>query len=362
MIQQKRIGFSVFILIGIAFWLMAYSLFMTARTIDIVRSTLAVFVRSILPALIVFSVCAKLLVKSDMTFLLAPRWLERFLERAGMSPGGFSAFVIGMFVGFPTGATMLVDLYEKGEISEHEARSLLPFCNQASASFLFGTIGESTFHDFRMGYVFFFAQALTAWVCVCLTANDRKHCGGVHIRRKLPQKSFVKVFTESVRESTFSMIGVCGFIVFFSLLGTVLFDTFCAVGISLHEIVRAMMGGALEISSGFLWLAEGFFSTELVIVIGGVLLGFGSLSVFMQVAEKTEEHFFSPKKYFGGKLLSSVICPIFSVLFFFLYGFENGKYLIIAISALVSCIFYLFNCVNIKFFSKKCGKIERNAV
>ena len=362
MIGQKRTGFSVFILIGIAFWLMSYSLFMTARTIDTVRFALDIFVRSVLPPLAVFSVCAKLLVKSDMTRIPIHGQLNRFLNCVGLSAGGFVALTVGIFAGFPTGAAMLADLCEKGEISDHEAKSILPFCNQASAAFLFGTVGESMFRDVRIGFIFFFAQALTAWVCVCLTVKDRKAYGAPCIQRSVPSKTFITAFTESVRESAFSMIGVCGFVVFFSLFGTVLFDTLFAVGISFSEEFCLMVKGGLEISSGFLVLSNGAFSTESVIVIGGALLGFGGFSVFMQVTERTEDFFFSPLQYFSGKMLATIICPIFSALFFFLYDFENGKYLIIAVSVIVSCIFYLFNYVKIKFFSKKCGKIERNAV
>ena len=362
MIRQKRTEISFFILIGVAIWLMAYSLFMTERTIDTVRAALNVFMRSILPSLAVFSVCAKLLAKSDITRIPAPAWLKGFLHGVGMSAGGFSAFVVGVFAGFPTGAAMLADLYEKGEISEGEAKSLLPFCNQASAAFLFGTVAESMFHDSRLGFIFFFAQTLTSWICVCLTAKDRKGCTDICIWRKTSKKSFVKVLTESVRESAFAMIGVCGFVIFFSLFGTVLFDTLSILGLSGGDAFCVIARGALEISSGFLLISKCAFSMESKIVIGGILLGFGGLSVFMQVAERTETFFFSPVKYFGGKLLANLICPIFSALFFFLYNFENGKYLIIATSTLVFCIFCFFNYVKIKFFSKKCGKIERNAV
>ena len=362
MIRQKRTEFSVFILIGVAIWLMAYSLFMAARTIETVSVALNVFIRSILPSLAVFSVCAKILVKSDMIRMLVPEWMKGFLKSVGMSASGFCAFVIGVFAGFPTGAAMLADLCEKGEISDDEARSLLPFCNQASAAFLFGTVGESMFCDSRLGFVFFFAQTLTAWICVCLTARDRKACTNACIRRKPSGKPFIKVITESVRESGFAMIGVCGFVIFFSLFGTVLFDTLSMLGFSGDETFCVIARGALEISSGFLLLSESALSMESAIVIGGILLGFSGLSVFVQAAERTESFFFSPVKYFGGKLLAALICPMFSALFFSLYDFENGKYLIIAVSVLVFCIFCFFNYVKIKFFSKKCGKLERNAV
>ena len=158
MIRRKGISFSVFILIAVAVWLMSYSLLMTQRAMETVSTALQVFVRSILPLLAVFSVCTKLLVKTDAFGRLLGGRIMPFLQSLGMSVNGFSVFLIGLFAGFPTGAMMLSEFCEKGEISEGEAESLLPFCNQASIAFLFGTVGTHMLKDPRMGFIFFFAQ------------------------------------------------------------------------------------------------------------------------------------------------------------------------------------------------------------
>lgn len=362
MIRQKRWRFSVFVLIVIAVWLMVYSLFMPDRTMETIRSALDIFVRSVLPPLAVFSVCSKLLVKTKAIENFIPVKMSCFLDVLGMSSGGLSAFLVGFIAGFPTGAAMISDLCGKGEISEDEAASLLPFCNHASAAFLFGTVGKSMLNDSSMGFIFFFAQTVTAWVCVCMTAHER-------IDKRLPMRSndtshvsFVSAFTTSIRESAFSMVNVCGFVVFFSLAGTVLFDTLFACGSLTDPSFFALIGGVLEISFGFRWLSEGFFSPKALLILGGILLGFGGISVFMQAIERTEAFFFSPGKYFEGKLLESVICPMFCMFFFFLYQRKNGKSLIVVCSVLIFCGFYFLNYIKIKFFSKKCGKIERNAV
>jgi hypothetical protein len=141
-----------------------------------------------------------------------------------------------------------------------------------------------------------------------------------------------------------------------------LLDTLSGLGFSCDPLLSVIIGGGLEISSGFLCLSEGNFSKNAFSILGGALLGFGGLSVFMQATERTESVFFSPGKYFAGKLLSCVICPIVSVCFFILYERKNGKSLIFVWAVFIFCIFYLLNYVKIKFFSKKCGKMKRNAV
>ena len=362
MIRQKGGGFSVFVLIAAMCWLMGYSLVMTERTLETARSALGVFAHSVLPSLALFSICSKLLVKLGVVKKLAALPLDGVLEPLGMSAGGFSAFLVGSFSGFPTGAAMLGDLCERGEISRREAESLLPFCNQAGIAFLLGTVGGVMLQDVRMGEIFFFAQTAAAWIGICLTSAERRGCEHKISSDVQKEPSWMSAVTSSVRESAFSMVGVCGFVVFFSLVGTALFDTLSAVGFPLSTLLRAVLGGGLEISCGFLLLSKAELSTESVLILGGVFLGWGGCSVFLQAVEKTEEFFFSPKKYLKGKLLASLICPIFTLIFFSLYEKTNGKNLIIVLFLLVVCTSYFLNSVKIKFFSKKCGKMKRNAV
>ena len=362
MIKQKGGGFSVFVLIAVACWLMGYSLVMPERTLETARSALGAFAHSVLPSLALFSVCSKLLVKLGVVQKLASLPLEEFLKPLGMSAGGFSAFLVGSFSGFPTGAAMLGDLCERGEISHREAESLLPFCNQAGIAFLMGTVGDIMLQDIRMGKVFFFSQTVAAWISICLTSGERQGCERTLARSVPEETSWMTAVTSSVRESAFSMVGVCGFVVVFSLVGTALFDTLSAVGLPLGALFRAVLGGGLEISCGFLLLSKEELPIESLLILGGVFLGWGGCSVFLQAVEKTERFFFSPKKYLKGKLLASLICPIFTLIFFSLYEMENGKNLIIVLFLIVACTSYFFNSVKIKFFSKKCGKMKRNAV
>ena len=103
-------------------------------------------------------------------------------------------------------------------------------------------------------------------------------------------------------------------------------------------------------------------STQTLLILGGVLLGFGGISVFMQVLERTEASFYSPVLYFAGKLLTGLFCPLFSFLFFMLSEQENGEKWNFVLFLTIICTTYLLNFLKIKFFSKKCGKMKRNAV
>ena len=362
MIRQKKDGFSSLLYLLAAVWLTVYSVFMPERTMETVRNSLSVFSYSILPSLALFSVCSKLLVKTGFADRISVLPLNTFLMTVGLSPCGFSAFLIGSFAGFPTGAAMLAEFCERGEISKKEAASILPFCNQAGASFLIGTVGAALFADAQKGIVFFLAQSAAAWTGLCLTAFFRRNAVEEKNTAVFARISLPRAVSESVKESIFAMLSVCGLVVFFSFVNTVLFDTVSILGLPIGKGLRALLGGFMELSFGFVELSSSGLSTEALLVLGGVLLGFGGISVFMQVLERTEASFYSPLLYFAGKLLTAVFCPVFSFLFFTLSKQENGEKLIFVTFLTILCFVYLLNFLKIKFFSKKCGKMKRNAV
>ena len=362
MIRQKKDGFSSLLFLLAVIWLTVYSIFMPERTMETVRHALAVFTYSILPSLALFSVCSKLLVKTGFADRISALPLKTFLKTAGLSPCGFSAFLIGSFAGFPTGAAMLAEFCERGEISKKEAASILPFCNQAGASFLIGTVGSSLFSDPRKGMIFFLAQLAAAWTGLCLTAFFRRSAIESTDIPVFSRISVLRAVSDSVRESIFAMLSVCGLVVFFSFINTVLFDTFSLLGLPIGKGLRALLGGLMEISFGFVELSSSGRSAEGLLILGGILLGFGGISVFMQVLERTESSFYSPLLYFAGKLLTGIFCPLFSFLFFIFSEQENGEKMIFVLFLIIICTIYLLNLLKIKFFSKKCGKMKRNAV
>ena len=343
MIGQKKRDFSAMFLIAAAVFLMYYSLSMPERAAETVRRSLSVFVRSVLPSLALFSVCAKILVKSGIAQTLSALPLDGFFRAFGVSAGGFSAFIIGSFAGFPTGASVLAELCRRNEMDAEEAASILPFCNQSGASFVIGAVGASLFRDRDIGIVLFLAQTASATLALLLTAEKRSSFIGKKQTKKRPSSPVFSIVTSSVCETAFAMLSVCGFIVFFSLCTSALWDTLSASGIDAPEWLRIVAGGLLELSSGLALLADSAFSRETAVVLGGLLLGFGGVSVFLQALERTEAFFLSPKRYFFGKTLCAFFCPCAAYLFFTVYQWKNS---------ILSCFFTFLSILCLIFALK----------
>lgn len=317
MTRQKKIRFSALILMLTALGLIFYTLFFPAQAMTNIRRSLSVFTSSVLPSLAVFSICTKILVKTGFVGSLAALPFGRFWRIFGLSPSGFAAFVCGAFAGFPTGASILASLYENGEMTSEEAESILPFCNQAGASFVVGTMGMTLFGDVRYGWILFFAQTAAALTGLLLTAWTRKKIRQPCCRERRTYSPFSAV-TAAVCESAAAMVGVCGFIVFFSLCTEVIFHLFSVLPFDLPTFLPIVLSGFLEISSGMTVLASQTFSISVRVFFAGILLGFGGLCVFLQAFDRTERFFCSTKSYFFGKILTAILCPAFALLFLFL--------------------------------------------
>ncbi len=315
MTGHKKIRFSMVFLSLIALGLIGYTLCFPVRAMENIRHTLGIFTVSVLPSLAVFSVCTKILVKMGWVGRLAGLPLLGWLRLFGVSAGGFAAFLFGAFAGFPTGASILAELCENGEISAEEAASLLPFCNQAGVSFVVGTVGALVFGDARYGWLLFFAQTAAALTGLFLTGFARKNIRSpmAAVRKEISAFSAV---TSAISETAVSMVCVCGFIVFFALCADAALSLRLVLSFPLPQWLSIALGGFLEISSGMTALAAARLSLRCSLTFAGALLGFGGFCVFLQAIDRTERFFYSPGRYFFGKLLETLLCPLFVLLLF----------------------------------------------
>ena len=346
MIRQKRADFSVLFLLAAAVFLMLYALCLPRQAAETVREALSLFAGRVLPSIALFSVCASILMRAGLAEMIAGSKLP-------LRAAAPVAVLIGSVAGFPTGASVLSFFCETGMVSKREAETLLPFCNQAGASFVVGTVGASLFGDARMGLSLFLAQVAAAFAGLVLTF-DLFGRTAVSLRpEKRESVSPARVLTASVSEGAHAMLSVCGFIVFFALCISAVQDVLAAVGISLGAWGRLLLSAVLEISSGFVALSKMPLSETASLWIGGILLGFGGVSVFLQALDRTEHLFFSVRRYFSGKLLTVFLCPSFAFLFDTVRRRTKGAFgMIFAFFAVFFALLLIGYLKNKVFFKK----------
>ena len=114
--------------------------------IEGVRTGINICIRTLIPSLFPFMIlCGLINGNSDGH---TGRLLCGVGKFCNIPPGCESILVTGFLGGYPVGARSVSALYDKGVITEDDARIMTVFCNNAGPSFLFGVLG-SVFEDIK---------------------------------------------------------------------------------------------------------------------------------------------------------------------------------------------------------------------
>ncbi len=283
-----------------------------------VKDGLSLCLNVIIPSLFPFFVLSALLVDLGLAAYLG-RALEgvmRPLFRVGGACA--SAVVLGFIGGYPVGAKTAIALYENKMCTRTETERLLAFCNNSGPAFILGVVGAGIFGSSKVGFLLYLAH-IAASICVGILFRFYKGEKGSAQRQARGQtsiaaKRFTVAFTDSIRNSFFSTLNICAFVLFFTViikllvlsgilpaLAHLLGVLFLPFGFS-AEWGERLLTGVLEISSG-VWTLSGSGTLTGRVTMAAFMLGWAGISVHCQVLSFIGSSGLSTRTYMVGKLL-----------------------------------------------------------
>ena len=269
----------------------------------------------IIPSLFPFFVLSSLLVELGLASYLG-RALEPVMRPLFRVNGTCAAAVaLGFVGGYPVGARTALSLYEKGLCSKTEAERLLSFCNNSGPAFILGVVGAGVFASSRVGLLLYLAHALASLLVGLIfrfygREDSRERQGHTCVE----SVRFTSAFTGSVSRSFQNTLSICAFVVFFSVVITLLSrfgiltalaDGLCVLfaPIGLTEAwATRLLTGLLEISSG-VWSLSGAGTLAGRISMAAFMLGWAGISVHCQVLSFLSDSGLTVRTYLVGKLL-----------------------------------------------------------
>jgi len=292
------------------------------------RQGLLLCANVIIPSLFPFFVLSSLVVELGMAQYLGLA-LERLMwPLFRVSGAGASALVLGLVGGYPVGAQTAVTLYKKGQCSKEDAQRLLAFCNNSGPAFILGVVGSGVFGRGTVGLLLYLSH-IAACLCVGLLF---RFCGKSDSRSTTPRSAahfqttrFSSALTFSIKNSFASVLNICAFVTFFSVVIRLLFlcgvmdaaaallsPLFSSCGLD-PALTQPLLAGLLELSSGVSSLSR---ITEPTGQIGmaAFLLGWAGLSVHCQVFSFLGDSGLSAGTYLMGKVLHGVFSALFATL------------------------------------------------
>lgn len=269
------------------------------RSITAARAALALCATALLPSLFVFFVLSGLLLRLGLGQLLQKKtaWLFRSLFAVGGSGAG--ALLLGWVSGYPVGTTCVKTLYQSGQISKTEAERLLAWCNTTGPLFVLGTVGSVLLgdaHAGRMLYACHLAAALT--VGLLFRFYKPTHRPRANAEIIFHAEPLGTAIAQSIHAAVKNMLYVCGLTVVFAVVISFLPDA-------------PLLRGALELTNGTAAIAATAMPTARKLRLLSLVLGFGGVSVHLQIAGILSDCDLSAKTCVAGKVLQAVFSYIY---------------------------------------------------
>ncbi|OOB78273.1 MAG: hypothetical protein ATN34_04630 [Epulopiscium sp. Nele67-Bin002] len=355
--------------------LMAYTLIEPQVSINGATAGLLLWFNKVLPTLLPFIILSQLLFKLGLIFKLE-QYIGKFSNAVfGVSGSSLITFVLGSIGGSPTGAKLTNQLLQQPNISTLEAQKTLCFSNNTGPLFIIGTVGTLMLQDVRLGYFLVIVHILSALIILVLSRFYSTYSPvTVNSSNKEYSQSpaFVTAFTDSVQGGMDTIVYVGGFIIFFSMLISIIKNLalFNALVASLSNmlgmdtiILESLLLGSMEFSNGSAYITQFYTGDAYILAILSAILGFGGFCVFFQTAHILSSTKLSLGVYLIAKTVQAVFAALLTIAFFPTYNAIISKsFIAFDIPAVIAiAILFAITALGLKATSSKLyGVTERS--
>ena len=280
---------------------------------DCMRRALTLCARTVIPSLFPFLVLSGMLAESGCGELLGKLAEKPCRLLFGLGGNSACALLMGLICGFPVGTKVAVSLYRRGLLDESALSRLICLCNVPSPAFLIGAVGTSLMGNRSVG-LWLYAACLLSVLVTALFG-----------RRSFPQTpiaaettpahercSLTTVLTRSVASASTSMLYICAYVAFFSVLSGILGQIFAAFTHTdtVGGTIGALIAGFLELSGG-VSLAASLPNRTCALLLIAFFCGWSGMSVHMQILSLCDGIHIRIRQYFLSKLLQGGLVAAF---------------------------------------------------
>lgn len=304
----------VFLILFIIFLIM-----FSKTNILAVQNAISLFFEKVFPSLFPFFIAADLLSHTNIINILNTILSPIMKPLFNVSGKGAFPFIMGIISGYPTGAKIVSDFRKNNICTKVECERLLAYTNNSGPLFIIGTVGSSLFLSTEIGILLLITHILgTLTVGIIFRFYKNNYYRNENIVDELDIDNFSSILTESIFNSFKTTGMIFGFIIMFSIINNILLTS----GI-LKLFPSAIIGsilGTCEITNGINYISM-IKSSNLTIqlILTSFFLGFGGISVLMQVYSIISKTDLSIKPYILGKLLHGLTSAIYTLIIILLF-------------------------------------------
>ena len=316
------------------------------------KTGLSLWANSVVPSLLPFFIATELLCSTNLVqsigIVLSP-FMKPLFNVSG--EGGF-ALIMGIISGYPTGAKIASRFWQDRICSKEECERLLSFTNNSGPLFIIGTVGISMFGNTTIGLLLFITHILASLTVGIIFrfwkyntshkiintgySSSSKNSSNNLSSKKVNLLNLGEIIGTSITNSISTILMIGGFVVLFSVVISILSASnllqlaasftspvFNTIGIP-ASLSKHILTGILEITNGINGISSVHLKNiSINIIITAFLLGFGGISVMLQVLSIISKTDLSPRPYIIGKLLHGAIAAIYTYAFINIFPMFN---------------------------------------
>ena len=301
------------------------------------KSGLLLWANNVVPSLFPFFIATELLGYTNIVSKIG-KLLNPIMRPVFNVPGsGAYALIMGIISGYPIGAKIVTNFRENGICSKEECERLLAFTNNSGPLFIIGTVGISMFYNSTIGILLFITHLLACitvgilfrfWKYNKVSTNINKAYYYAN-NKEVSFSSLGAILSKAISSATSTILIIGGFVVLFSVIlsilensgllsiGTSLLEPFFNfLGISNNHFASGFISGIVELTNGLKQITSiPYKAISTNIIFSAFLLGFGGISILLQVFSIISKTDISIKPYIIGKILHGIIAGIYTYIF-----------------------------------------------
>lgn len=174
--------------------------------------------KNVVPSLFPFMIVSSVIAQSGLTYKLSGV-LSPLMNAVFRQPGAaFSVIVLSQIGGFPVGASLIKQLYEKGELTEEQGQRLMVFCINPGPAFVMSYIGSSLLNSLQAGVIIYISVVASSLILGFFT---RFFADFTPTEKQIKKDGFAspsEIFVRSVKSASKTMLSVCSWVVVFSCI------------------------------------------------------------------------------------------------------------------------------------------------
>lgn len=299
-----RIGFLILLFLWLTYSMCANAGIYTTA----VQSAIAVCIGQIVPALYGFLILTGLLVRLNLHTLIGRpfRPIARHVFR--MTDAEFCVFLVSQLAGYPVGVSMLRALYAQGKLTAPDAARLSLFCFGSGPAFLLSVFSMSVYGDVRPGLLIWGASSACNLLLAFLL---RRKPDALPASCDPPRPTWsANALIGAAEDAAHALFRMCCLIVAFSIVTKAF--AICGAEAAVVSWLSRMglptpIGEAFLMSTIEISRIAALPALDVCLPIGGALLSFGGLCVWMQLIVLGGEWFCKWKF-----LLCRILCALFT--------------------------------------------------